>query len=105
MQASLFPGLTARLNFQKVNQAIQHSGHAHSYCGKQCVPAGVKKVVIETNATNDVSHEAKWIQPSGKMHKHRMKPVLSQPSLQQIEPHKLNTENNRMRNATTAAAA
>lgn len=82
MQASLFPRLAARFNFQKINQAIQHSGYAHSNCSKQCVPSGVKKIVIHTSKTYDVSHQAKGIQASGKMNKHRMKPVLCHSSLQ-----------------------
>ncbi len=105
MQPCLLPGLTAGFNFQKVNQAIKHREHAHSYRGKQGVQTGVKEVVIEGNKTYSVCNETEWVQAGGKMHKHRMKPVLSQSSFQHIKHHKLITENKRMRNATTAAAA
>ena len=105
MQASFFPGRVGRFDFEEVNHTIQHGRYAHSHRTIQCVQPGNIEAVVLRHSSNGVSHEAKRIQASGEVHQHRMKPVLTQSSLKKVEPHKLMTENKRMRNATIAAAA
>jgi hypothetical protein len=65
----------------------------------------MKEVINQRYMPYDISHKTKWIQACGEMHEHRMKPVLSHSSVQEVYLHKLITENNRRRNATTATAA
>jgi len=105
MQAGFFPGRVGRLDFDEVNHTIQHGRYAHSHRAIQCIQPGNIKAVVVRDTSNDVRHETKWIQASGEVHQHGMKPVLTQPPLKKVEPHKLMTENKRMRNATIAAAA
>lgn len=75
MQSSLFPGLTTGFDLKKINETIQHCGHAHSCRSKQRIQPGIMEGVISSRIAYDIHHETKRIQAGRKMNYHRMEPM------------------------------